>query len=909
MNRITYFWIIPLLFCLSTSIYAQTDPCPKPVSKLQDKDLVGSCEELLIKAEDTDNPADYLVIVKKAFDLAGSDIALKVAAKSAMVEYHISQKEVKEAETLMAEIAGIIKGTTNLYANFKYQYAIGDLLFIKEDYARATIEFQKALDIASKIGKPFYLKQSQYAIAYSEYFSGDQSKALATVNKGIAYPIDERTKTFNAKLYQFQAQIFSNYGDYEKAVEAYLNALKILQVSDKVNETGILLKEIGNHYSTTNDDKNAIDYLKQAIKIFESLNQKEALAECYAIISYPVFRISSTNTEAVGWAEKSYNLAKSINNKKIIARALLALVIADMNFNADSKMLPRLKEGYAIAKELEDEVAIGSFENWLGMYYDIRGEFNLAIPYYQSLVNKAEKTRGLVADELKLNYWKSEYHNYQNIIGCYLQLKDFPKVINSIEQSSGRLLFERISKQIGKTEVAPIEISKMYSTIPANQALLFYGNSGGEDMALLTANSGVIEGKLVNSTMWVKSIENKYKFAANENFEKLRAFKKIKNEENTNNTPPKPNEAQSLASKKSFEDIVNNYRSLLSKPNKTQADLETLDFLGRRFYQLLIKPIEDKLVDKTELVIIPNDVLAFLPYEAFIMTDGRYLVEKYDIRYLPSYSTGQALAQRTYPDTRKPIIAFGNAIYSTTNAEQDDRGFKNINKDVSVSQAESQNSFNERMQGISESAAKGENMSKYYRALGFAWDNLPGTQAEVDAILALQPTATVIKGKDVNKGNVLKMSQQGMLKNYKILHFATHGVVIPEFQELSAIVLTQDLTTDDGYLRASEVAKLNINADFVNLSACETGLGKIYGGEGVVGLTQSFLLAGANSVAVSLWQVSDASTMEFQKELYRLVFTEKMPVSKAINQVKRKFITEGQYKHPFYWAPFVYYGM
>jgi CHAT domain-containing protein len=112
---------------------------------------------------------------------------------------------------------------------------------------------------------------------------------------------------------------------------------------------------------------------------------------------------------------------------------------------------------------------------------------------------------------------------------------------------------------------------------------------------------------------------------------------------------------------------------------------------------------------------------------------------------------------------------------------------------------------------------------------------------------------------------------------------------------------------EDGYLRMGEIEGLDIEAEFVNLSACETGLGQIYGGEGVVGLTHSFLVGGANGLSVSLWQVADESTMEFMVNMYRLVREKGMRYDRAITEIKRDFIG-GRYSDPFYWAPFVYYG-
>ena len=95
---------------------------------------------------------------------------------------------------------------------------------------------------------------------------------------------------------------------------------------------------------------------------------------------------------------------------------------------------------------------------------------------------------------------------------------------------------------------------------------------------------------------------------------------------------------------------------------------------------------------------------------------------------------------------------------------------------------------------------------------------------------------------------------------------------------------------------------------FVNLSGCGTNLGKVYGGEGVVGLTQSFLVAGANDLFVSLWQLADESTMAFMIGVYRLVEEKGLSYDKAMTEMKRIFTKEYRFGQPYYWSLFVYYG-
>ena len=302
----------------------------------------------------------------------------------------------------------------------------------------------------------------------------------------------------------------------------------------------------------------------------------------------------------------------------------------------------------------------------------------------------------------------------------------------------------------------------------------------------------------------------------------------------------------------------------------------------------------------THLVVVPDDILGFLPFETLMDGEGKYLVEIYDITYLQSLALSQMLSQRLYADSRRPLLAFGGAIYERDASEDA----------ASTEPVPAEGSFG---RFIEQALTRNEgSYREVYSRLGISeWANIPGSFDEVKAIGELVEDSVVRTGGDVSEATVKRFSENGILRDYKILHFSTHGLALAEYPELSALVLSQDKAStdrEDGYLTMKEILDLDLASDFVNLSACETGLGKIYGGEGVVGLTQSFLIAGANGLLVSLWQVADVSTKEFMILLYELVEGGGMSYAEAAAEVKRSFLERAEYRNPFFWAPFVYYG-
>jgi len=186
---------------------------------------------------------------------------------------------------------------------------------------------------------------------------------------------------------------------------------------------------------------------------------------------------------------------------------------------------------------------------------------------------------------------------------------------------------------------------------------------------------------------------------------------------------------------------------------------------------------------------------------------------------------------------------------------------------------------------------------------------LPATESEVKDIAQLFTArnfkATTFAGSQSDE----LQTKSGKLKGYSYLHFATHGTVDENNPELSRIFLNSTSPEEDGILYAPEIYNLEMNAELVTLSACETGLGKISKGEGVIGLSRALVYAGARNVMVSFWSVADQSTAELMKAFYRILLSEDTPdFGKSLRKAKLELMDSGKYQSPYYWAPFVMIG-
>jgi CHAT domain-containing protein len=376
----------------------------------------------------------------------------------------------------------------------------------------------------------------------------------------------------------------------------------------------------------------------------------------------------------------------------------------------------------------------------------------------------------------------------------------------------------------------------------------------------------------------------------------------------------------------SIADQVKQLReTLITKPQRQH--FPTYIEQARSLHQALVEPARKFLAEKKHLLIVPDGILHYLPFEVLLSSGDEknlttvgprrwpYLVRDYAISYVPSANVLASLPRfrQAKPEQQKVFLAYADPAYGSAELT-----------DTNPLRSALRSAFGE--------------------ARPWQLERLTYSREEANRIAALYPPDKVrlFLQQDAREENV---KVEGQLSQYRFIHFAAHGLLSENKPQYSGLVLslpplggsrpkTQDSrptdtaaqagspheqqtkdqgprtkdTVEDGLLQVYEIFDLKLNADLVVLSACETGLGKEVKGEGLIGLTRAFLYAGTPSVVVSLWKVSDRSTAELMVSLYQHLKESAVSKAEALQQAQLKLIQKGRYAHPYYWAPFVLVG-
>lgn len=306
--------------------------------------------------------------------------------------------------------------------------------------------------------------------------------------------------------------------------------------------------------------------------------------------------------------------------------------------------------------------------------------------------------------------------------------------------------------------------------------------------------------------------------------------------------------------------------------------------------QVLLGDVAPFLGDR-RLLVVADGALHYLPFAALpepTLRDGRRepLLARHEVVSLPSATV--LAAQRTLlagrPPASKQLAILADPVF--------DRRDGRLTTRVRHGEESSASPLAER----SEAATRG-------------FERLPGTRQEAIEIASLLPADESLVALDFDANRELVLSEA--LRSYRVVHFATHGMIDAEEPALSGLALSgldaQGLPRD-GFLRLPDVYELRLAADLVVLSGCRTALGKEVRGEGLIGLTRGFMYAGTPRVLASLWQVEDRATAALMVHFYRALWQDGLPAAAALRAAQLALSQERRWRDPYFWAAFVLQG-
>ncbi len=288
--------------------------------------------------------------------------------------------------------------------------------------------------------------------------------------------------------------------------------------------------------------------------------------------------------------------------------------------------------------------------------------------------------------------------------------------------------------------------------------------------------------------------------------------------------------------------VAQTVRAVVPALKDSRAEIPYVEL--SRLYLGLVAPVEDEFRRAEHVVVVPQGVLSYVPFQTFWDGEG-FLVRRFPISYAPSLSAYALLSERGRPKPRS-LVGFGNPLFA----------------DPSV-------------------------------------PPLPFAEEEARQVAALFPQSQLLVGRDATEAALYARAPGA-----DVVHLSTHAMADPR-RPLNSVILLASGGGQDGRLTAGEVFGLNLSADCVVLSACETALGSISHQEGLVGFSRSFFHAGAVSLFASLWSVADEAT----KELFVTFFSRWLQgVSKSRALQEAQLAVLSRAPHPMFWAPFILLG-
>jgi len=881
--------------------------------------------------------------------------------------WQASDAAFQQALTNAGDSSAIVKG------ELRIQWAM--TLKSHEDLADARTQYQEAANEWGKgeresvaIATPLL---ELGAIAFDQ---GDFDQAESLWRKAVTITQQLAPRSLEATLaYGNLAVLAQQKGNLAEAEELYRRAIADEErylpgsayLPQQLTNLGTLARERG-------DVRAAVSYHRQALVKLKSggtpdplvANVLDGLADCY-LDENDFVRAEQYQKRALSIREKllpqSLDVASSLSSLGLIADRRKDVVNAERYYRRALVMYERLapqslpiadvlarlgvvkqqlggdtesEKYFRSALALLDKIAPGSVrhgEILASLAKTVRhtGRLQLAEQLYrQALDDFEDKTTQLPDSDITRSLFRAKHDEYyRNYVDLLVEQNRAEKALEALERSHAHTLFEMLShSQIDiRRDADPILLTRerqlgesLYAKSKFRALLLGGQNHTDKELSALDA-------ELASLRSGYEQIEKEIR-ASSPRYAALTETQALNAGEIQQLLDPDTllleyslGERRSLLwavtqrslavyelpPRRNIERLARQlYRIISARPAASQPGShseERLDVdaeyrktaiaLGR----MILAPVSKSL--PMRLVVVSDGALEYIPFSALCLPETKGpLVLEHEIVRLPSASVLAELRRASRPRPTGEVAVLADPVFDV----HDER----VQQHRTAADRRLSNRFN-RLEPLSRSAAD----VGLTRSGGAHFNRLIYTRLESQAIVAATPPGQARQELDFAASRATAMNPD--LANYRIVHFATHGLVDSKRPELSGLVLSLINARgepQDGFLRLEDIYNLRLPVDMVVLSGCQTALGEEISGEGLIGLTRGFMYAGARRVVASLWSVDDLAASELMTRFYGAMEQEKKRPAAALRNAQREMYRQQRWHSPYYWASFELQG-
>ena len=720
------------------------------------------------------------------------------------------------------------------------------------EYTQALELFQQAKNIAEAIDDKLALGAILSNIGNNYAFQSDYEQALKYFTKSIdVFQLIGNQRQLSITLNN-QGSAYEYLGRYPQALLAYNSALKIAQSTDNRSQEGVTLSNIGGLYQSLGQYERSLKYFQSALVIVSDIGDRNSQGTALNNIGSSYNRLGKYS-EALDNHQQALAIHQATSNRAGESTVLNNLAEDYTSLKQYDRVLPLRRKALEIAKEIGDRSSEAIFTNNIGDDYWISGKVEQSLTYYRAATEIARKVKYRELEGLSLTSEGKALDRLNRLPEAEVQLRSAITIWESLRV--GLVDKDKISLQ-----------NRIKYTYDLLQQVLIKQNKIPAALEVAERGRARVLAELLASKIRTTNSATTQKLKQAPNLSRIqqiaRAQKATLVEYSTLDDRIliwviKPTgkitfHQSKLPPKTTLKDLVVATRDSIKASRGRRSKDDSPKTTGgdlKQLHKLLIAPIAQDLPKTPEerVIILPQNELFLVPFAALQDAQGRYLIQQHTITIAPSIQVLSLTERRSITSNIPPLIV-GNPIMPLYNGEQ--------------------------------------------------LPSLLGAEAEATAVSKILQVEPLI-GAQAEKKKVIELMRRAPL-----IHLATHGVMDTIKGDIpGAIALT------NGFLTSGEIFDMELSADLVVLSACNTGRGGTdvdVTGEGVVGLSRSLSVAGVPSVLVSLWEVDDAATKVLMEEFYHNLRDQKLTKAQALRQAM--LTTMKSYPDPNLWAAFMLVG-